>query len=56
MTLSGVQDVLNERVGSLSIFQQHPKCAQKILLESALGEDSPLVNKILDAINTVSAV
>ena len=56
MTLPGVQDLLNEKVGSLSTFQTIPKCAQKILLESARGEDSPLVKKILDAVDTVSAL
>ena len=56
MTISGVQDLLNERVGSVSEFQQSAKRLQKLGLESALGEDSPLVNKILDAINTVSAL
>ena len=55
-TISGVQDLLNEEVGSVSAFQQYPKRLQKSGLEAALGEDSPLVNKILDAINTVSAV
>ena len=39
----------------MSTFQQNPKSLQKIGLEAALGEDSPLVNKILDAIETVNA-
>ena len=56
MTIPGVQDLLNERVGSLSTFQQNPKSLQKIGLEAALGEDSPLVKKILDAVDTVSAL
>ena len=37
MTIPGVQDLLNEKVGSLSTFQTLPKCAQKILLEAGTG-------------------
>ena len=46
--LSGLAGLLEDKVGSLAVFQLNPEGMQKMCLAHVLGDNSPLVTVIME--------